>query len=150
VAVGGTSLNETTALGQSIQQSSATQASKELDFPSVDTILSTFKNPTPSISARGRLDLRPEEQDQMFRALQEVLLKSEEDEGSFDVQGLRASLEHADAVAQRGQRSLRALEGVSATLEKLWQSRSHYMAKAAEALANGSREREIYAYQTLH
>ncbi|KAL1988523.1 hypothetical protein VTN96DRAFT_8918 [Rasamsonia emersonii] len=116
------------------------QPSKELEFPAVKTILSELTDSAPSAPERGQLSLQPEEQDKMFRALQDVLLKTEENEGNFDVQELVSSLEQADADSRRGQRKLKALEGVSSTLDKLWQSRSHYMAQAAEALANGSRD----------
>jgi hypothetical protein len=142
--VDGMSLNEITALGHRQQQLSVTPVSEDLNFPSVETILSTLEGELgPSAAVREHLDLSVEEQSQMYRALQNVLSKSEENEGSFDVEELRASLEHADAAARQGQRSLQALQGVIATLEKLWYSRSRYMAEAAEALANGSREREI-------
>lgn len=124
------------------------QPSKELEFPAVKTILSEFTDSASSAPERGHLSLQPEEQDEMFRALQDVLRKAEENEGNFDVQELVSSLEQADADSRRGQRRLKALEGVSSTLDKLWQSRSHYMAQAAEALANGSRDREIYRHCT--
>ncbi|KAL1963275.1 hypothetical protein VTN77DRAFT_8498 [Rasamsonia byssochlamydoides] len=127
--------------GSSAQQASTQiQPSGELEFPAVKTILSALTDSAPSAPARGHLSLQPEEQDEMFRALQNVLLKADENEGNFDVKELVSSLEQADADSQRGQRNLKALEGVSSTLDKLWQSRSQYMAQAAEALANGSRD----------
>lgn len=143
--VGGMPLSDIAAPGHSKQQLSVSSVSEEVNLPPVETILSTLGGPpAPSVAVREYLDLSVEEQSQMYRALQDVLSKSEENEGSFDVEELRTSLEHADAETRRGQRSLQALEGVLATLEKLWYSRSQYMAEAAEALANGSRERKIY------
>ncbi|KAH8690952.1 putative GTP binding protein [Talaromyces proteolyticus] len=75
----------------------------------------------------------------MFRALQDIL-KSASNTESFDLQELRESLEIADTTSQRGQRNPQLLEGVSSILDKLWRSKSKYMARAVEALANGSRE----------
>jgi hypothetical protein len=77
----------------------------------------------------------------MFRALKEVLSKTEGNVDVFDVQELRDALESADTAAQEGRRGPQLLEGVAAILQKLWQSESRYMVEAAEALANASRDR---------
>ncbi|KAL2000830.1 hypothetical protein VTN02DRAFT_2569 [Thermoascus thermophilus] len=76
----------------------------------------------------------------MFRSLQAVFREADAKEGNFQVKELLASLDEADAGAKCGQRNLQALEGVRAILDRLWYSRSDYMARAAELLANGSRD----------
>jgi hypothetical protein len=126
------------------QASIQTQPSKELEFPAVKTILSALIGPAQSAPERVPLSLQPEEQLEMFRALQDVLLKAEENEGTFGVHELLSSLEQAEVDSQGGQRNRNSLQAVSSTLDKLWQSRSQYMVQAAQALADASRDREIY------
>ncbi|RAO73773.1 uncharacterized protein BHQ10_009785 [Talaromyces amestolkiae] len=81
----------------------------------------------------------------MFRALKQVLAKTERDEDVFDVQELREALESADTAAQEGRRGPQLLGGVAAILQKLWQSESRYLVEAAEALANASRDQPAQA-----
>ncbi|QKX54908.1 uncharacterized protein TRUGW13939_01998 [Talaromyces rugulosus] len=109
---------------------------EKLDLPSADSILSALEGgPASATSTEKREEITPEEEDQMFRALQEVLDHASDAE-SFDLQKLRDSLETADS----GQRSPQLLGDVPSILDKLWRSRSKYMPRAVEALANGSRE----------
>ncbi|CRG92759.1 U3 small nucleolar RNA-associated protein 10 [Talaromyces islandicus] len=114
-------------------------SSKKLDLPSADSILSALQGPASVTSTENQEEITPEEEDRMFRALQEVL-NQESDAESFDLQKLHDSLETADAAAQRGQRNPRLLGDVASILERLWRTRSKYMPRAVEALANGSRE----------
>lgn len=95
----------------------------------------------PKAPSRGGQKLSPEEEEDMFRSLQNIFTQAEEDEGSFNVQELLASLEQADEDARRGQKNLQALKGVRDILDRLWSSDSDFMARAAETLANGSRDR---------
>jgi hypothetical protein len=119
---------------------SANITDEKLDLPSADSFLSALEGGTTSAtSTENREEITPEEEDRMFRALQEVLENSSDAE-SFDLQKLRDSLETADS----GQRSPQLLGDVPSILNKLWRSRSKYMPRAVEALANGSREREPY------
>lgn len=112
---------------------------EKLDLPSADSILPALEGGPASAatSTENREEISPEEEDRMFRTLQEVLDHASDAE-SFDLQKLRDSLETADS----GQRSPQLLRDVPSILDRLWRSRSKYMPKAAEALANGSRERE--------
>lgn len=110
---------------------------EKLDLPSADSILPA---PEGGPSTENREEIIPEEEARMFRTLQEVLDHASDDAESFDLQKLRDSLETADS----GQRSPQLLRDVPSILDKLWRSRSKYMPRAAEALANGSRERETY------
>lgn len=120
-------------------------SSKKLDLPSAESILSALQGPTSTTSTETREEITPEEEDRMFRALQEVLDHASDDAESFDLQKLSDSLETADDAAQRGQRNPQLLGDVPSILDRLWRSRSKYMPRAAEALANGSREREAYS-----
>ncbi|KAK2798125.1 hypothetical protein FQN50_008936 [Emmonsiellopsis sp. PD_5] len=94
----------------------------------------------PSAPARDGPKLPKEEEEGMFRTLQAIFQSAEEDEGSFSVKGLLASLEAGDEDARRGKQNMGTLKGVRATLDRLWSSGSDYMAQVAEVLANGSRD----------
>ncbi|KAK2798603.1 hypothetical protein FQN51_007623 [Onygenales sp. PD_10] len=94
----------------------------------------------PSAPARDGPKLPKEEEEGMFRTLQAIFQSAEEDEGSFGVKGLLASLEVGDEDARRGKQNMGTLQGVRATLDRLWSSGSDYMAQVAEVLANGSRD----------
>ncbi|PCH04775.1 Armadillo-like helical [Penicillium occitanis (nom. inval.)] len=111
-----------------------------IELPAVETVVPDLTD-LKSLSSSETEEVAPvEEQDQMFRALKEVLSKTEGDEDVFDVQELRDALESADTAAQEGRRGPQLLGGVAAILQKLWQSESRYMVEAAEALANASRD----------
>jgi hypothetical protein len=113
-----------------------------IDLPAVESVIPDLRNLKSLSSLKQTEEVVPvEEQDQMFRALKEVLSKTEGDEDVFDVQELRDALESADTAAQEGRRGPQLLGGVAAILQKLWQSESRYMVEAAEALANASRDR---------
>ncbi|KAL1845730.1 hypothetical protein Plec18170_009619 [Paecilomyces lecythidis] len=113
---------------------------KEIQLPEVKDLLSESSVSFPSAPAAEGPKLEPLEEQKMFKSLQEILDESEKEEGSFAVRDLRASLEEADEDARHGIRDPRTLSSVKATVEKLWQSRSEYMAAAVEALANASRD----------
>ena len=114
-----------------------------LDFPAVEILIPDSADLKSLSKSTGTGQGVPaEEQAQMFRALKKVLSKTEGNEDAFDIQELRESLESADAAAQEGQRGPQLLGGVTAMLQKLWQSESRYMVEAAEALANASRDRK--------
>lgn len=110
-----------------------------------DTSLETPASP-PKAPPRGGEKLSPEEEAEMFRSLQTIFTQAEEDEGSFNVQELLASLEQAGEDERRGRKNLQALQGVRVILDKLWSSGSEFMARAAETLANGSRDRQFVSW----
>lgn len=113
-----------------------------IDLPTVESVIPDLtKLESLSPSTETEEVIPAEEQGQMFRALKEVLSKTEGNVDVFDVQELRDALESADTAAQEGRRGPQLLEGVAAILQKLWQSESRYMVEAAEALANASRDR---------
>ncbi|GAM33289.1 hypothetical protein TCE0_003f00084 [Talaromyces pinophilus] len=111
-----------------------------IELPAVETVVPDLTDLKSLSSSETEGVVPVEEQDQMFRALKEVLSKTEGDEDVFDVQELRDALESADTAAQEGRRGPQLLGGVAAILQKLWQSESRYMVEAAEALANASRD----------
>ncbi|EED18349.1 GTP binding protein, putative [Talaromyces stipitatus ATCC 10500] len=112
----------------------------DIDLPAVGTLFPDLTG-LKSLSSSNESEVIPaEEQDQMFRALQRVLSKTEGDEDAFDTRELRNALESADVAAQEGQRGPQLLGGVAAILQKLWQSESQYLVEAADALANASRD----------
>lgn len=119
------------------------QTGKAIELPTVQEILSESTVSSPAAPARDGQQLQSEEQEDMFRSLEAIFREADANEGNFQVKELLASLDEADAGAKRGQRNLQALEGVRAILDRLWYSRSDYMARAAELLANGSRDREM-------
>lgn len=115
---------------------------KAIQLPEVKDLLSESTVSFPPAPAAEGPRLEPLDEQKMFKSLQAILDESEKEEGSFAVGELRASLEEADEDARHGTRDPRTLSSVKATVEKLWQSRSEYMAPAVEALANASRDRE--------
>lgn len=126
------------------------EESEDSQAPKDASILSSSKDISPDNSAsppkappRGGQKISPEEEEGMFRSLQEIFTQAEEDEGNFNVQELLASLEQAAEDARRGLKNLQALQGVRTILDRLWSSGSEFMARAAETLANGSRDREF-------
>ncbi|KAK2760313.1 hypothetical protein FQN54_002381 [Arachnomyces sp. PD_36] len=146
-------ISEPQGTGEMVNEPSTTdnpppQVDPENSKDSKDTseVSSSKDNPSdlptspPAAPPRGGQKLSPEEEEDMFRSLQNIFTQAEEDEGSFNVQELLASLEQADEDARRGRKNLRALSGVRGILERLWSSGSEFMARAAETLANGSRD----------
>ncbi|KAJ5605043.1 hypothetical protein N7510_010197 [Penicillium lagena] len=107
-------------------------------LPPVEQITSDL-SPSPPSLTKGTATIDPEEQKNMFRNVQNIIQKA--DEGtSYDLKGLHASLEQADADSQRGGRSVESLGEVRTILYKLWSCNSEYLAQTAEVLANGSRD----------
>lgn len=136
------------------QQSAAAAA---LGFkPSIEEVLSDLPESSSSASIsslppRNAETLAQDEQENMFRALKNVLdnfepaenLDSEESESSgFDLKELKSSLEQADADSRRGGRNVEPLLNVQSMLCKMWSVNSGLLGQAAEALADGSRDRE--------
>jgi hypothetical protein len=78
----------------------------------------------------------------MFRSIQVIFQEAVEDEGSFDVKELLASLELADEEARRGRQNMQTLKRVRGTLDIMWKRKSDYLTRAAETLADGCRDRE--------
>ncbi|KAJ9317600.1 hypothetical protein DTO271D3_2066 [Paecilomyces variotii] len=113
---------------------------KEIQLPEVKDLLSESTVSFPPAPAAEDPQLEPLDGQKMFKSLQAILDESEKEEGSFAVGELRVALEEADEDARHGTRDPRTLSSVKATVEKLWQSRSEYMAPAVEALANASRD----------
>ncbi|KAL3706676.1 hypothetical protein TMatcc_007689 [Talaromyces marneffei ATCC 18224] len=115
----------------------------DIELPAVVTVIPDLTGLKSLSSLKETEEVIPaEEQDQMFRALKDVLSKTERDEDVFDVQELRDALESADTAAKGGRRGPQLLGDVATILQKLWQSESRYMVEAAEALANASRDHE--------
>ncbi|EEA24584.1 GTP binding protein, putative [Talaromyces marneffei ATCC 18224] len=113
----------------------------DIELPAVVTVIPDLTGLKSLSSLKETEEVIPaEEQDQMFRALKDVLSKTERDEDVFDVQELRDALESADTAAKGGRRGPQLLGDVATILQKLWQSESRYMVEAAEALANASRD----------
>jgi hypothetical protein len=126
------------------------------ELPSVSSMLSKLENPT-SLACSGEAEGLPakgdgeEEEDRLFHALKEVLLKTEsgEEETAFDVRELRDALETAGILSEQERDPSQLVGGATSILQKLWQSKSRYMVDAAEALANASRDRETSAISKL-
>ncbi|KXG53895.1 Armadillo-like helical [Penicillium griseofulvum] len=110
-----------------------------LELPSVKQILSDLPEVSFSLPPRTAT-IDPEEQQEMFRGLQEIIEKAQDVGNSFDLKELHASLEEADANEKRGRRDAETLQTVRATLQKLWDCNSEYLVQAAEVIANGSRD----------
>ncbi|KAJ5096233.1 hypothetical protein NUU61_005589 [Penicillium alfredii] len=128
--------------GQGAASQSLTPATSTWELPSVERVFSDLPE-FPSLPPRGTEAIDSQEQQTMFRALQDAIEKAEwtDDSGnSFNLKELHASLEQADADARHGLRDIGALHGVRDILYKLWSANSEYLAQAAEILANGSRD----------
>lgn len=116
-----------------------------LDLPSVDKVLSDLPELESSLQPQGTAEVQSEEQENMFRALKQIIEQTGETSevgAAFDLKELHASLEQAEGEARRGRRDAETLKGVLNTLHQLWSCNSRWMAQAAEILANGSRERK--------
>ena len=112
-------------------------------LPSVEQVLSGLTVEAASLTAKGTESLSLEEQKDIFQSLQSALKKTEEDaEGSL-VREVHATFDQADVAATRWSQDLAALDNVPEILHKLWQCNSEYVAQATEALATGSRNREL-------
>ena len=131
-----------------IHEDAGHSVSKEggFELPSTKNILPDL----PEISLPPRTEtIDPEVQQKMFRELRDIIEKAQEvDEArnSLDLKELHASLEEADANANRGQRDAGTLRSVSTTLKKLWACNSEYLVQATEIIANGSRDRGSILY----
>lgn len=120
----------------------------DLELPPIKKILSDLPEVSSSLPPRTET-IDSEEQQEMFRELRDIIEKAQEvdDAGnSFDLKGLHASLEEADANAKRGRRDADTLQSVSATLQKLWACNSEYLVQATEIIADGSRDRGSILY----
>jgi hypothetical protein len=73
-------------------------------------------------------------------------VSSEEDQALFN--SLQSALMEAENSPDDG--NLSSLETVPTILSKLWSCRSRYLPQAAEALANGSRNREYPVDVVFH
>lgn len=145
--------NASVALAGSKNASQQSAAAKALGFkPSIEEVLSDLpelsgSSESSSFPQRNSETLAQDEQEKMFRALKNVLDNFEpsddsESPESFDLKELQSSLEQADADARRGERNAGPLQNVHTILCKLWSVNSGLLSQAAEALANGSRDRE--------
>lgn len=128
------------------QLAASSFAAAALELPSIEQILAELPELSNSISPRSSDTLSQEEQENMFRALKNILDNfnvSNESSQSFDLKELHSSLEQADEDARRGQRDVSPLQNVNTILYKLWAANSGLLIQAAEALANGSRDRKF-------
>lgn len=117
-----------------------------LELPSIEQTLADLPESSDSLPSRSSDTLAQEEQEKMFRALKHILDNfhgSDESSQSFDLKELHSSLEQADEDARRGQRDVSPLQKVIIILHNLWAANSGLLSQAAEALANGSRDREF-------
>lgn len=126
----------------SISDARIDRAVQTIQLPEVKDLLSESTVSFPPAPASEPSKLEPLEQQKMFKALQEIFDEAEKEQGSFAVRELRESLEDADEETRHGSRNPRTLSSVKTVVEKLWQSRSPYVAPAIEVLANASRDRE--------
>jgi hypothetical protein len=146
--------NASVALPVGKNDSQQSAAATALGFkPSIEQVLSDLPEVTgnsSSLPLRNSETLAKDEQEKMFRALKNVLdnFEPSDDESaeneSFDVKELQSSLEQADVDARRGERNAGPLQNVHTILCKLWSVNSGLLGQAAEALANGSRDREFF------
>lgn len=115
------------------------------DLPSVEQILSGFPEKSTSLPARGKETVPLQEQERLFRSLKKAIEETEGTEAanSFDLKGLHASLEQADTEARLGRRNSQSAQSVRTNLDQLWSCNSEFLTRAAEILANGSRDREF-------
>lgn len=104
------------------------------------------KKPLPA-PERNAPSLSPEEEEGMFRALKAIFEEAEEEE-SGDIRQLMASLELAEKEGAPGQHNIELLKGVNSKIHQLWKSKSSYMVRATEVLANGSRDRKFLLRKT--
>ncbi|CAG8905767.1 unnamed protein product [Penicillium nalgiovense] len=126
-----------------VHEDAGHSVSKEggLELPSIKNILPDLPEISSLPPRTETID--PEEQQEMFRELRDIIEKAQEVNeagNSLDLKELHASLEEADANTKRGQRDAGTLQSVSATLKKLWACNSEYLVQATEIIANGSRD----------
>ncbi|KAJ5108795.1 hypothetical protein N7456_005470 [Penicillium angulare] len=114
-----------------------------LNLPSVSKVLSGLSDTPSSLEERGTTDLETLDQEEMFRALKNVIertVETTEAGNTFDLKELHASLGQAEGEARLGSRGAKVLESVHDSLLQLWSCNSQFMAQAAEVIANASRE----------
>jgi hypothetical protein len=112
-----------------------TEGNDQTEYPSLSQIMSELTSKPPAIAPGASKPLSLEEQRTLFDSLQNALRIAEiryQVKQTTDAKEAKSSFEQVDAV----------FEGVQSILYQLWGSRSHYMVQAAEALANGSRNRK--------
>jgi hypothetical protein len=98
--------------------------------------------PFPLTDNIGRLQISNEEQQAMFSTLEAIFQRAEEVEGGVGVSELRAvSTDVDEEYRTSGRRNVEALRDVRRILDQMWWSDSEFMTKAAEVLADGSRDR---------
>lgn len=102
-----------------------------------------YNSPFPPAPARDCPSLSTEEEEGMLRSLKVVFEDADVDEERTDLRALMASLELVDREALRGNPSLKTLEDVKSKIYQMWRSRSGYMGRTTEVLANGSRDRKF-------
>lgn len=118
--------------------------STEVDMPSVEQILSGLPEKPTSLPTRGKEILSPDEQKNLLHALQtaiENVQDTTEASASFELKELqKPSIEPTrDSHLNRRLQIARSVHNI---LGQLWSSNSDFLTRAAEALANGSRDRE--------
>ncbi|KAH0537223.1 hypothetical protein FGG08_005965 [Glutinoglossum americanum] len=99
--------------------------------------------PLPRTDNIGSSQLSREEQEVMFSTLEAIFQRAEEAEGGVGVSELRPlSTDVDEEYRTSGGRNVDALRGVRNILDQMWWSESEFMTKAAEVLADGSRDPE--------
>lgn len=132
-----------------ISTSNGASQSTKVELPSIREVLAAAPSNSSSLEPRTEtVDL--EAQQEMFRALRDVIenAQADEAENAYDLKELHASLEEAEASSKHGRRDAQTLQSVCDTLHRLWTCKSEYLAQAAEIIANGSRDRE--SISTIH
>ncbi|WEW59391.1 hypothetical protein PRK78_004862 [Emydomyces testavorans] len=121
---------------------SSSPVKEDLDHDiSVDAPTASKEDTQPLTAPERDLPkLTPEEEEGMFRALKAIFEDIDGDKAGVDVRQLLASLELADKEVAPDGPNTEVLEDVKTKVYHLWRSRSSYMARVTEILANGSRD----------
>ena len=131
--------NEVNAMRNSMKQSSLPitkiQGNECMEYPSLSQIISSLAPMPPGLAPAVSEPLPLEEQRALFDTLEKTLRMAEtryQPSLTAQAEEDNLSFKQVDAL----------FEGLQDTLCRLWTCRSSFMVQAAEALANGSRNRK--------
>ncbi|GMF79173.1 unnamed protein product [Aspergillus oryzae] len=134
-----TSRNEVNVMRNSMEQSSLhvtqLQGNERKECPSLDEIISSLVPMPPALAPGVSMPLSLEEQRTLFDTLQEALNMAKtryQTSLTAEAEGDYPSFKQVNVL----------FEGLQDILYRLWTCRSSFMVQAAEALANGSRNRK--------
>lgn len=133
------SRNELNVIRNSMEQSSLPitqiQGNKRMECPSLSQIISSLAPMPPALAPGVSKPLPLEEQRTLFDTFQEALNMAEtryQTIPTAEAEANNPSFEQVNAL----------FEGLQDILYRLWTCRSSFIVQAAEALANGSRNRK--------